>query len=156
MGKTGPKTQSKSLLRLWKNNENTALPFAQIISKAKQELKIEKRTTINYLNLLVEKQILEKQVDKERKTYYKLKDTLEYSREVLKAWIDFQESQILTLMHSFTLELSLNLEEQKRTGEPLDLIPVFEKTTETVLGELKAAKTIQDVVGKLRRKEGKE
>ena len=160
------KLNTNKILLFWKDKKTEWIQYSKLRDSIRVLLEetnkkimrkyvkeVSERTIMRYLDGLVKSGKLEKRIDPDHHTFYRPKDLKALSQEVLKAWIDFQDSPVLDLLHSFTLELSLNLEEKKRTGEPLDLLPVFEKTTETVLGELKAAKTIQDVVGKLKRKE---
>jgi len=68
--KRGPKTFFDSILKFWRKN-NMALPFSTIVEFAEAE-GISKRTLINYLNRLVKEGVLEKLVDENRNTYYRI------------------------------------------------------------------------------------
>jgi predicted transcriptional regulator len=91
MVKRGPKTTENQLLQIWKDKENSEKPFHQIIHEAKQKLHLEKRTAINYINVLVENGILQKRVDNQRNTYYKVKNQLELQKLLFKQSVDTLE-----------------------------------------------------------------
>jgi Fe2+ or Zn2+ uptake regulation protein len=83
--KRGPKTFFDSILKFWKKH-NTALSFNTIAELA-EEKGISKRTLINYLNRLVKEGVLEKIVDENRNTYYRLAQTDASLTRWLKAQI---------------------------------------------------------------------
>jgi predicted transcriptional regulator len=91
MVKRGPKTTEQQLLQIWKNKENSEIPFHQIVSEAKQKLQFEKRTVINYINVLIEKGILDRRVDNQRNTYYRVKNQLELQKLLFKESVDSLE-----------------------------------------------------------------
>jgi len=91
MVKRGPRTTENQLLQIWKDKENSEIPFHQIIYEAKQKLHLEKRTAINYINVLVGNGILDKRVDNQRNTYYSVKNQLELQKLLFKESVDSLE-----------------------------------------------------------------
>lgn len=101
MIKRGPKKDERSLLVLWRNNQHQKT-FNEIISLAKKELGLERRTTINYLNSLCKANILEKSVDIERRTYYKPKNKMELDKAILIRLIEkCKDSELLSRLIAF-------------------------------------------------------
>jgi DNA-binding MarR family transcriptional regulator len=92
--KRGPKTFFDSILNFWKKH-SMALSFNEIAELA-EEKGISKRTLINYLNRLVKEGVLEKLVDENRNTYYRLAQTDASLRRWLKAQIkeDIEDIEI--------------------------------------------------------------
>jgi len=100
MAKSGPQSREDELLKLWRNMENETLSFKQIVEAAKL-LGFEKRTVINYLNKLVKKNVLEKIVDINRNTYYRVinlaklnKVLVKDSVESLPFWLQYPTRKI--------------------------------------------------------------
>jgi len=104
--KSGPIRNEKNLLKIWKHKDpDEELSFGTITKIAKEEMGLKKRTVVNYLNILVDKENLEKRVDAKRKTYYRPKNKLELEKVILKDQIDkIEDHQILAFSLFFLTE----------------------------------------------------
>jgi len=144
MAKRGPKKDALHLLTLWENDKNKEKSFSEIISLAKAKLGLEKRTVINYLNALLQAQILEKRVDSERRTFYKPKNKTEVDRALLKYSIEKCENeQFISMLRAFVVAVNVEYfktkslpEAFKRAGEQVSQfwksLEEFDKAIETL------------------------
>jgi predicted transcriptional regulator len=150
MVKPGPTTKMKKLLLLWKDKETEVLLFSEILKVAKEKLNIGKRTIINYLNALVEQEILEKTVDQKRNTFYKLMKPLELERTFLKEQIDtMKEKEMTRLLDFYSFELMLNMIEQQKKKLPLnysELVKIMEKTKSHILETKRLQRNIEEAL----------
>ncbi|MEM2609926.1 MAG: hypothetical protein QXQ47_06820 [Candidatus Bathyarchaeia archaeon] len=92
MVKKGPTPKYNELLKIWSGRENEELSFNVILQEAKK-LGFQKATTINYLNRLVQKNVLQKIVDLKRQTFYKPREAIFVKREALKQAIEAVENE---------------------------------------------------------------
>jgi predicted transcriptional regulator len=130
MAKTGPKDYSNKLLRLWwensYDNEMRAISFSEIIERAEAnpQLHFKKRTTINYLNELVEQGVLVKQNGSDRKTYYTpVSETVIFSEIAKHSLERIETPELVSFLTYFlnclsvsdpSIELEKRIEEAKR------------------------------------------
>ena len=94
MVKKGPTPKYNELLKIWSGRENEELSFNVILQEAKK-LGFQKATTINYLNILVQKNVLQKIVDLKRQTFYKPREAILVKREALKQTVEAVQSERL-------------------------------------------------------------
>jgi predicted transcriptional regulator len=153
MVKPGPKTQLRQLLRLWKDQEDqekfTSLPFQEIVEKAqKKPYNLQKRTVINYLNWLVENKDLEKQVDSNRKTYYKPSNDTVVFREIAKNCIEeIEMPELVAFLSYFLMNLAVSEDGIGSSIESLDV--TIEEAKRGALAIIHAKKQLNDAAKEL-------
>ncbi|MEM1757212.1 MAG: hypothetical protein QW770_04195 [Candidatus Bathyarchaeia archaeon] len=92
MVKRGPNPRYNELIRIWIGRENEELSFNEVLQEARK-LGFQRATTINYLNKLVQENVLQKTVDLRRQTFYKPREAILVKREALKQTVEAVQSE---------------------------------------------------------------
>lgn len=102
---------------------------------------------MRYLQQLVKEGKLEKRIDLDHSTWYRLKSIAELDKVLIKSNIDLlNDSDVLSFLSTFTFDILLRLKEKEVKHEKID-IKVLVKNSETVALELyEAHKELQEVV----------
>ena len=147
MVKSGPKPKVKDLLILWRGQNNAELPFSEIVKIAKEQLGLKKRTVINYLNTLVEQQILEKRVDSKRNTFYKPKNKVELKKAIIKSIIDdIDDEKLLSWLDIYSLIFLAESRKRAKQGKTPEYFEIVELAKKRILEVRKAQKMIDEAI----------
>jgi len=154
--KRGRKTEYfEQLLTFWKKC-NMTLSFSDIVESAESK-GITKRTVINYLNRLVKEGVLEKIVDADRNTYYRLTKTpnaydkwlkahIKGSIEEIEIYVSPNETTVLGILASLTSFFIMYMIAERQTSSLKKIIEVFKESVKETLELWESIENLEDAI----------